>query len=158
MAFRPLVRTETYRWGSVDVYLENTKADSRFYQDLLQYLSSDYEIRPISKAYLYLHRVEITEEPITVKVVKVRPHGVLSLAMHQHMEETWLCLKGVAVVVTGPVKEELPRGSYAEIHPGTKHRLSSIEGCEILEVTYGEFTEKDIITFDDYKAKSVGRS
>ena len=52
-------------------------------------------------------------------------------------------------MVTGPIKEELHGGSYAVIHPGTKHRLSSIEGCEILEVTYGEFTEKDIIKFED---------
>jgi mannose-6-phosphate isomerase-like protein (cupin superfamily) len=158
MAFGPPIRTETRHWGSVEVYLENTKADLRFYQDLIHHLASVYEIHQISKAYLYLHRIEITEEPITVKIVKVRPHSALDLAMHKHMEETWLCLRGIAVVVTGPIEEELSDGDYAVIHPGTKHRLSSIEGCEILEVTYGEFTEKDIIRFEDEKAASIKHS
>ena len=149
MVFREPLREETHPWGSVDVYLENTKAGSVFYQELLGHLSAEYGILPRSRSYDFLHRIEITDQPITVKIVRVNPKTRLRLAMHRHMEEAWLCIHGVAIIQTAAVQESFSIGSYALIHPGTKHRLSSLVGCEILEVTYGEYRESDIILFED---------
>jgi len=149
MVLQEPLRKQTYPWGSVDVYLENIKAGSVFYQELLGHLSAEYGILPKSRSYDFLHRIEITDQPITVKIVRVNPKTELRLAMHRHMEEAWLCIRGVAIIQTAAVQESFSIGSYALIHPGTKHRLSSLVGCEILEVTYGEYRESDIILFDD---------
>jgi len=149
MVLREPLRKETYQWGSVDVYLENIKAGPLFYQDLLGHLSTEYGIVPRNRAYDFLHRIESTDQPITVKIVRVNPKTKLRLAMHHHMEEAWLCIRGIAIIQTAAVQESFSIGSYALIHPGTRHRLSSLVGCEILEVTYGEYRESDIILFED---------
>jgi mannose-6-phosphate isomerase-like protein (cupin superfamily) len=149
MVLQEPLRRETYPWGSVDVYLVNAKASPVFYQELLGHLKAEYGLLPRSRTYDFLHRIEITDQPITVKVVRVNPKTKLSLAMHHQMEEAWLCIRGIAIIQTAAVHESISVGSYALIHPGTKHRLSSLIGCEILEVTYGEYRESDIILFQD---------
>jgi mannose-6-phosphate isomerase len=149
MVLQEPLRKETYHWGSVDVYLVNTQASPEFYQELLGHLKAKYGLLPRSRTYDFLHRIEITDQPITVKIVSVNPKAKLSLAVHHHMEEAWLCIRGVALIQTAAVQESFSVGSYALIHPGTKHRLSSLVGCEILEVTYGEYRESDIILFED---------
>ena len=87
----------------------------------------------------------------TVKVITVNPDSRTSLQKHAKRSEEWLCLTGTAVVEIDGVKTILHKGGTATVPVGSIHRIGSEEGCEILEVSTGEFYEEDIIRFsDDY--------
>lgn len=90
-------------------------------------------------------------EACTVKIITVAPGGALSRQYHRKRDELWIVLDDGACVELGeqisyPVSEErlfIPRG--------TVHRLSA-EGTRpvrILEISFGEFDEDDIVRLDD---------
>ena len=87
--------------------------------------------------------------PITVKVLKVRPHSRLSLQKHMHRDEEWLCLSGSGVAQLGEERHRLEAGSKVFVPRNRLHRLSSDSGVEILEVGYGDFKEEDIVRVED---------
>ncbi len=89
--------------------------------------------------------------PCTVKIITVEPGGTLSRQYHYRRDELWVVLDAGARVDLGegvlhPSPEEkifIPRG--------TVHRLSC-EGerpVRILEVSFGEFDEDDIVRLED---------
>ncbi len=90
-------------------------------------------------------------EACTVKIITVAPGGTLSRQYHQKRDELWVVLDPGACVELGedvfyPVSEEkrfIPRG--------TVHRLSAggDTPVRILEVSFGEFDEDDIVRLDD---------
>ena len=87
----------------------------------------------------------------TVKIITVAPGGVLSSQYHHKRDELWVALDpGARVELDGEVVEpEL--GEELFVPRGTVHRLSA-EGDEpvrILEVSFGEFDEGDIVRLDD---------
>ncbi len=88
-------------------------------------------------------------DAIMVKVITVNPHSRLSLQKHEHRDEEWLCLKGRAKVQVGDKSITLKVGDKALVPRLQLHRLSSEDGAEILEVTYGRFDENDIVRVED---------
>jgi mannose-6-phosphate isomerase len=102
--------------------------------------------KPWGKFEQYAHNV-----PCTVKIITVNPGGMLSLQYHHHRDELWVVLDPGAQVEIGdkvlhPEPEEklfIPRG--------TVHRLScdGQRPTRILEVSFGEFDEDDIVRLED---------
>jgi mannose-6-phosphate isomerase len=89
--------------------------------------------------------------PCTVKIITVVPGGMLSRQYHKKRDELWVVLdRGARVELDGeilhPESEEklfIPRQ--------TVHRLSSVgdEPVRILEISFGEFDEDDIVRLED---------
>ncbi len=102
--------------------------------------------KPWGRFEQYAHNV-----PCTVKIITVAPGGTLSRQYHHHRDELWVVLDPGAKVELGdkifsPEPEEklfIPRG--------TVHRLScnSKKPARILEVSFGEFDEADIVRLED---------
>jgi mannose-6-phosphate isomerase-like protein (cupin superfamily) len=88
---------------------------------------------------------------ITVKIVKINPNSRLSLQYHEHRDEEWTVLSGRATATVGDRKYHMNVGDRATAFRAWKHRLESDIGSELLEVSYGDFDEEDIVRLgDDY--------
>ena len=87
-----------------------------------------------------------------VKVISVLPGHRLSLQKHKKRDEVWVCIKGeVFAEVNGHTKKLNPE-EYAgpiSIEKETVHRLSSKKGGTIVEIGYGQVSEKDIVRLED---------
>ncbi len=102
--------------------------------------------KPWGRFEQYAHNV-----PCTVKIITVAPGGTLSRQYHHNRDELWVILDPGAKVELGdevlyPEPEEklfIPRG--------TVHRLScdGEKSARILEVSFGEFDEDDIVRLED---------
>jgi len=102
--------------------------------------------KPWGRFEQYAHNV-----PCTVKIITVEPGGTLSRQYHHGRDELWVVLDPGARVELGdkvlhPAPEEklfIPRG--------TIHRLScdGERTTRILEVSFGEFDEDDIVRLED---------
>ena len=89
--------------------------------------------------------------PSTVKIITVAPGGTLSRQYHHHRDELWVALDPGARVELDGVVVEPEVGEEFFVPRGTVHRLSA-EGDEparILEVSFGEFDEGDIVRLVD---------
>ncbi len=90
-------------------------------------------------------------EPVTVKIIAVKPGAELSLQRHRRRAELWIPLDAtLRVEVDGrawqpAVDEEI------WIPAGAAHRLSAPgdQGGRILEVAFGHFDEEDIERLED---------
>ena len=88
-------------------------------------------------------------EKCTVKLIHVSRAGVLSLQSHKNRSELWIPLdKGMKIEV-GKKKFIGKKGYQYLIPKGIKHRLSSLRGGSILELSFGNVDENDIIRYDD---------
>jgi mannose-6-phosphate isomerase len=88
----------------------------------------------------------------TVKIITVAPGGVLSSQYHHKRDELWVVLDPGAHVELGGVVVDPEVGEEIFIPRGTVHRLSVAGGYEpvrILEISFGEFEEGDIVRLDD---------
>lgn len=88
-------------------------------------------------------------EKCTVKILTVKPKGVLSLQYHHNRDEMWYFLTdGYAQI--GKVVKKVKKGEVVEIKKETPHRLlSKGKVVNVLEVSYGEFDENDIVRIED---------
>lgn len=92
---------------------------------------------------------------ITVKIVKIKPGGRLSLQRHRNRDEEWTVLTGRATATVEDRVYHLHVGDRTTAYRTWVHRLESEAGAELLEVSYGEFDEDDIERLsDDYGRKS----
>ena len=92
---------------------------------------------------------------ITVKIVKIKPGGRLSLQKHQNRDEEWTVLSGRATATVGDRKYHLHVGDRTTAYRTWVHRLESDTGAELIEISYGEFDEDDIVRLsDDYGRKT----
>lgn len=91
-------------------------------------------------------------EPCTVKLVYVEANKRLSLQYHNKRDEFWKVIKGPAEVRTEDDTRVLQGGDTIMIPRKTIHRLGGLdESVIILEISYGEFDECDIVRLqDDY--------
>ena len=87
----------------------------------------------------------------TVKIITVAPEGVLSSQYHHKRDELWVVLDAGALVELGGEVLEHGVGEELFIPRGTVHRLSAggEEPVRILEISFGEFDEGDIVRLDD---------
>jgi mannose-6-phosphate isomerase len=90
-------------------------------------------------------------EPVTVKIITVRPHSELSLQRHQYRAELWIALDpGLQVEIDGKVWQPAVH-ERVWIPAGATHRLSTPgnQGGRILEIAFGRFDEDDIERLSD---------
>lgn len=87
----------------------------------------------------------------TVKVITVNPGGVLSRQYHHQRDELWVVLDLGARIELGEEVLEPEVGEKVFIPRETTHRLSAVgeEPVRILEVSFGEFDEEDIVRVED---------
>ncbi len=102
--------------------------------------------KPWGKFEQYTHNL-----PSTVKVITVIPGGTLSLQYHDKRDELWVALDPGAQVEVGTQNVRLQPGDTIFITRGTPHRLSapSETTVRILEISFGEFDEEDIVRLED---------
>jgi mannose-6-phosphate isomerase len=86
---------------------------------------------------------------ITLKVLKINPHSRTSLQKHDHRTEEWTCLSGRTKVTIGKRVFLLSVGEKAFIPRKKLHRAASVQGAQILEVSYGKFDENDVVRVED---------
>ena len=92
-------------------------------------------------------------EQSTVKILTVNPGEKLSLQSHNKREELWVALDDNVIVEINGNTLTLKKEEQAFIPLGAKHRLSSnidsANPVRVLEISYGEFDEDDIIRYED---------
>ena len=87
----------------------------------------------------------------TVKIITVDPGGTLSLQYHHQRDELWVIMDSGAQVEAGDRVIEPDPGEKVFIPRRMQHRLSAVgDGAvRILEVSFGEFDEDDIVRVED---------
>jgi mannose-6-phosphate isomerase len=95
--------------------------------------------------------------PSTVKIITVAPGGTLSRQYHHHRDELWVVLDSGAHVELDDEVLSPPPGEKLYIPRGTIHRLSceGDEAVRILEISFGEFDEEDIVRLEDVYGRAV---
>jgi len=88
-------------------------------------------------------------DKITLKVLKINPHSRTSLQKHDHRDEEWTCLSGRVRVTVGKRSFVLHVGEKAFVPRKKLHRAASVNGAQILELSYGKFDENDIVRIED---------
>jgi glucokinase len=86
----------------------------------------------------------------TVKVISVKKDSSLSLQSHRNRDELWVAMdNGLIVEIDGrTIKPK--KGEEVFIPRESRHRLSSMKsGARILEISFGEFDEDDIVRHED---------
>lgn len=74
----------------------------------------------------------------------------MSLQSHSSRSEFWRVISGSGKAEVDGVPRALKVGDEQEAPVGTKHRLSAgKDGMEILEIAFGDFSEDDIIRYED---------
>ncbi len=91
----------------------------------------------------------VLNKKCTVKILTVNPGHVLSKQSHKGREELWIMLdEGLTVEIEDKTFNP-KKGEQAFIPKEAKHRLSSRIGGRVLEISFGEFDEKDIVRYED---------
>ena len=94
-------------------------------------------------------------EQTTVKIITVKPGAQLSLQYHHHREEYWRVIDGEGEIVLGEKTISAKKGDSFHIPQGTKHRMQTKDKeMVILEISYGEFDEEDIVRLEDKYGRS----
>lgn len=102
--------------------------------------------KPWGRFEQYTHNL-----PCTVKIITVAPGGTLSRQYHHRRDELWVVLDpGARVELDEKVLHPAPEDKLF-IPRETVHRLSSTSENEvrILEISFGEFDEEDIVRLED---------
>lgn len=88
---------------------------------------------------------------IVIKKITVKPGERLSYQTHQKRKETWIFVQGSGLVIQNGLEKQVLRGDIIEIQPFDKHRVINNREDDIvfIEVSEGEFDEKDIERLDD---------
>jgi mannose-6-phosphate isomerase-like protein (cupin superfamily) len=86
----------------------------------------------------------------TVKIITVKPGEALSLQHHAHRDEFWHVLSGDGFVTVGADRMSAKVGDEYFAPRGTNHRMEGgAEPLSILEISFGQFDEDDIVRLDD---------
>ena len=89
-------------------------------------------------------------ELTTVKLLTVKAHQAFSLQYHEKRDEFWRILSGSPDVIVGEKRETAHTGDEFFISRGVNHRvLAGDEDAVLLEVSFGEFDEEDIVRLED---------
>lgn len=94
-------------------------------------------------------------EPSTVKIITVETGERLSLQYHHHRQEFWMVLSGQPEVTIGTEVKKAEPGDEFKIAETVPHRLAAPSGpAEILEISFGQFDENDIVRLEDDYGRS----
>jgi|SRR3989338_5008956 len=85
----------------------------------------------------------------TVKILIINPHEELSLQKHKKRSETWYFLTP-GIVQLKNRKLNIKKGSLIKINKNQPHRIIALKNpVQILEISFGNFSEKDEIRIED---------
>ncbi len=92
-------------------------------------------------------------EETTVKILTLYPGQRPSLQYHFKRKEFWKLLDNPAKITIGNKVIKAKKGDEFTVPKKTKHRIQAYsKPVRILEISFGKFDEKDIVTLgDDYK-------
>jgi mannose-1-phosphate guanylyltransferase / mannose-6-phosphate isomerase len=145
---------DTYIIETKDVVLAIGKGHGQKIKTLLQEIHEREEIQEHLRvikpwgAYTVLDQ----GEGYKVKKIEVHPGQRLSLQSHEHRNEHWVMVKGVASVTIGEEEREVLTNQHVMIPKGVKHRISNYgtEVVEFIETQHGTYTgEDDIVRYED---------
>ena len=86
----------------------------------------------------------------TVKLIYIKANSRLSLQYHKERWEFWKVIKGTAQVELDGKIIEVKEEENIVIPKGVKHRVKALNNnCVILEISYGNFDENDIVRIED---------
>lgn len=89
-------------------------------------------------------------EQVTVKILHILPESKLSLQYHHNRDEFWYVIEGSGVIVLDDEELQVKPGDECFIRQGQKHRIvTQGEEMRVLEVSYGDFDETDIVRVED---------
>lgn len=91
----------------------------------------------------------VKNKKCTVKILEVKPHQAFSLQYHNHRSEMWYFFDSATAQI-GNKKVKINSGSILKIPRKTNHRIiAGNKSARILEISEGNFDEKDIIRLED---------
>lgn len=95
--------------------------------------------------------VEFTKnKPSTVKIISIQPGEALSLQHHHHRDEFWHVLSGHGTIQIGADRLPAKPGQEFFAPRETDHRMvGGREPLVVLEISFGEFDEADIVRTED---------
>ncbi len=97
-----------------------------------------------------LEEILTLNEPATVKILTINPGQRSSLQYHNHRKEFWKIIEGEAVFEIDGKKIDVKIGDKVDIDNKITHRLTGKEKpAKILEISFGEFDENDIVRIED---------
>jgi len=92
----------------------------------------------------------VKNEKATVKILTIQPNEELSLQSHHQRQEFWRILSGAPTIQIGAEKIMATAGEEFFIQREIQHRaIAGAEKTEILEISFGEFSENDEIRVED---------
>ena len=100
----------------------------------------------VEKPWGYELRWAITDRYLG-KILHVNRGEALSLQYHERKDECILLSKGVLDLELNGQVHRLQSGQTAHIKPGTRHRMTAVEDCDIFEVSTPEID--DVIRLED---------
>jgi len=93
-------------------------------------------------------------EKSTVKILSVKPHGILSLQKHKNRKEVWHFLTDGWVQLGTKIKK-IKKGETVTVRKMQAHRIfAKNKKVEVLEISFGTFDEKDEIRLEDKYGRS----
>lgn len=91
----------------------------------------------------------IFNKKCTVKILTVKPNGILSLQKHKNRKESWYFLTE-GWVQLGNKKKKIKKGQSINIRQGQAHRIfAKNKQVDVLEIAYGNFDKNDIVRLED---------
>jgi len=104
-----------------------------------------YDTRPWGSEEIFT-----INEPTSVKILTINPGQRCSLQYHNSRKEFWKVIEGNAIFEIDGKKIEAKTGDEFEIEVKMTHRLVGKDApAKILEISFGEFDENDIVRLED---------
>lgn len=92
----------------------------------------------------------VMNEQVSVKILFTKPNQALSLQYHKQRDEFNRVLNGNATLVLGEEERQVAAGDEYWVERKMVHRLiAGDEGCQWLEISFGDFDENDIVRLED---------
>ncbi len=88
-------------------------------------------------------------EVSTIKILTVKPGEAFSLQTHKNRTEFWHVLEGKGKITVGEGTLDAGPGDEFLIGPGINHRIEGISQIKVLEISFGQFDESDIVRIED---------
>lgn len=89
-------------------------------------------------------------EKSTVKILTIKPGHEFSLQYHKYRKEFWKILSGNPKIIIGKKSRKTKNGEEFAVPAKKQHRVrAGKETAKILEISFGNFNEKDIVRLKD---------
>lgn len=88
-------------------------------------------------------------ESSTVKLLTINAGEKFSLQYHNNREEFWRVMRGKGKVTIGEDEFQTKAGDEFTVPRKAKHRIQADSPMEVLEISFGEFDEGDIVRIED---------